>query len=58
VAPGPDFRRLWGAYAVSELVAATSARTALAVLAALVLTGIVRLPWRAVRPRVAVPAGH
>jgi len=40
------------------VAAATSARTALAVLAVLVLTSVVLLPWRAVRPRVAVPAGR
>jgi MFS family permease len=39
------------------IAAATSARTALIVLAGLVLTSIVLLPWRPVRPRVAVPAG-
>jgi MFS family permease len=40
------------------VAAATSARTALVVLAGLLLTSIVLLPWRPVRPRVAVPAGR
>jgi MFS family permease len=40
------------------IAAATSARTALAVLAGLLLTSIVLLPWREVRPRVAVRAGR
>lgn len=39
------------------IAAATGARTALAVLAGLVLTSIVLLPWR-IRPRVAAPAGR
>jgi MFS family permease len=44
--------------AAGLLAAAAGARTALAVLAALLLTSIALLPWRAVRPRVAVPAGR
>jgi hypothetical protein len=40
------------------IAAATGPRTALAVLAGLVLTSVVLLPWRPVRPRVAVPAGR